>query len=420
MVLVQFFHGAFPVLSYIDPGTGSRLFTVLISIIGAAIYSLRLFAVKLRNGTGRKRKIDKDRVPFVFFSDNKRYWSVYLPVIREMSRRGLPVLYLTASEDDPAFECAFDGFRAEYIGPEKKMFSRINSLSAVIMISTTPGLDVYQWKRSAGVKWYVHIPHTASELILYRMFGIDYYDAILLSGKYQEEGIRQLEELRHLPAKELVMMGIPYMDDMAERVKAAGPVPAHERTVLLAPTWGVNSAVNVFGTRLIDALLETGYHIVFRPHPQSFISEKELMDDLMKRYPQQERFEWNRDADNFEVLRRSDIMISDYSGVLFEYTLVHDKPVIYATPEFDLDPYDAWWLKQPLWTQSALPLLGHCIRESDLDDMKSLIDRCIDDVALAEGRAEVKRQTWEKAGEGAVICVDYLQRKYEELTKEED
>ena len=33
---------------YIDPGTGSMLFTILIGIIGAGIYSLRMLLIKLR------------------------------------------------------------------------------------------------------------------------------------------------------------------------------------------------------------------------------------------------------------------------------------------------------------------------------------------------------------------------------------
>ena len=32
---------------YIDPGTGSMLFTILIGVIGAAIYSLRMLWIKL-------------------------------------------------------------------------------------------------------------------------------------------------------------------------------------------------------------------------------------------------------------------------------------------------------------------------------------------------------------------------------------
>ena len=29
----------------------------------------------------------------------------------------------------------------------------------------------------------MHIPHAANDITLYRMFGIDYYDAIMLSGE---------------------------------------------------------------------------------------------------------------------------------------------------------------------------------------------------------------------------------------------
>ena len=33
---------------YIDPGTGSMLFTILIGVIGASIYSIRMLIIKLR------------------------------------------------------------------------------------------------------------------------------------------------------------------------------------------------------------------------------------------------------------------------------------------------------------------------------------------------------------------------------------
>jgi hypothetical protein len=36
-------------------------------------------------------------------------------------------------------------------------------MNADICLSTTPGLDVYQWKRSANVKRYVHILHAAGD-----------------------------------------------------------------------------------------------------------------------------------------------------------------------------------------------------------------------------------------------------------------
>ncbi len=80
----------------------------------------------------------------------------------------------------------------------------------------------------------------------------------------------------------------------------------------------INSLLNRFGNQLIDQLISSGYHIIIRPHPQSFTSEKELIDRLMRDYPS---LEWNQDIDNFDVLNRSDILISDFSGVIFDFAL---------------------------------------------------------------------------------------------------
>lgn len=407
-------------IAYIDPGTGSMLFTVLIGVLGVVVYSIRTLFIKLQAKLGGGRaKADKKQVPLAVFSDNKRYFTVFEPVLKELDGRGQDVLYLTASEDDPVFDCGLAHVTAEYIGPGNRVFTRLNSLRADLVLSTTPGLDVYQWKRSPGVRCYVHLLHAASEVVLYRMFGIDYYDAVLLSGAYQEKDIRDLEALRGLPAKDLQMTGIPYMDVMEERRRKEGDAPAHERTVLLAPSWGKSALFGVYGGAIIEALLKTGYHLIVRPHPQSFQSEKEMMDRLMEEYPASDRLEWNRDRDNFEALRRSDILVSDFSGVIFDFTLVWDKPVIYTDPDFDTAPYDAWWLDRPLWTAGALPRLGEVLTEDGVKNLKELIDRCLEDPRYAEGRRAVREETWAYPGEGAVRAADYLMDKLKELRGEE-
>ncbi len=407
---------------YIDPGTGSMLFTILIGVIGAAIYSLRMLFIKLRFRLGGG-KVDAGakKIPFVIFSDNKRYWKIFEPVCLELSKRGKEVLYITGSQDDPALKAEIPGFKAECPASENKMFTRLNFLNASIVLSTTPGLDVYQWKRSKEVDCYVHLPHAAGDICMYRMFGIDYYDTILVSGQFQTDDVRSLEKLRGLPEKEVVSVGIPYMDEMVRRFEEAGPAPEHERTVLLAPSWGNEALFTKFGGDLIDKLLKTGYHIIVRPHPQSFISEKETLEKLMKEYPESEQLEWNRDTDNFDVLRRADILVSDFSGVIFDFTLVYDKPVIYTEPRFDLLMYDAGWLEEQghrLWVYDALPKLGAVLTDDKMDSLKEMIDECIDDPRYAEGRRIVKSETWENFKEGTKLTADYLINKYNEINAE--
>lgn len=408
-------------LLYIDPGTGSMLFAILIGIIGTLRYLLRNWIVQLRfliNG-GKRIETNTDKIPFVIFSDDKRYWNIFEPICTEFDKRGVDIVYMTASPDDPALDNSYEHVKAEFIGKNNKAFARMNYLNAVIVLSTTPGLDVYQWKRSKDVQWYVHIPHAATEVVEYRMFGLDYYDAVLLSGEYQMRDIRNLEDMRNLPRKELVMVGIPYMDEMAARLTAAGKVKEDGYTVLLAPSWGESAIFRKYGGRIIQALLDTGYHIIVRPHPQSFKSETALIEKIMSQYPESDQLEWNRDNDNFEVLKRADIMISDFSGVIFDFALIHDKPVIYADTEFDSSPYDAWWLDYQMWTFEALPRIGQKLTMENMDTLKDMIKICLNDKRYIQGRKEVREETWECQGEGSVRVADYLIGKYKDMSRGE-
>ena len=413
---------AHDLLLYIDPGTGSMLFAVLIGVFGALGYVIRMAWVKIRFKItgGKKDKTKSDKIPYVIFSDDKRYWMVFEPICREFDKRGIDVEYLTASKDDPGLSCEYKHVKSRFLGEGNKAFSKLNFLNASIVLATTPGLDVYQWKRSKEVDFYVHIPHSAGEIALYKMFGIDYYDAILLAGDYLVDHVRELEKIRNLPPKETAFGGLPYMDRIVERIKKSGPVPEHETTVLLAPSWGASSLLNKFGDKIISELLKTGYRIIVRPHPQSFVSEKEMIDSLMNKYPESDALSWNRDPDNFEVLRNSDILISDFSAVVFDFALCFDKPVIYTDTKFDKAPYDYWWMDEEVWTLGALEKIGEKVTEDNLEAIKDVIDDCLENPRYAEGRDEVRIECWKCCGEGAEKTVDYLVSKYEELKTKED
>lgn len=408
-------------MAYIDPGTGSMLFTILLGTLTAGTYAFRDSIVKARFyfSGGRTTKITGDCPKYAIFSDSKRYWNVFEPICDEFESRKTEIVYMTASPDDPALNKAYEHVKCEFIGEGNKSFAKLNNLKADIVLSTTPSLDVFYWKRSKDVKWYVHIPHAADDLTKYRMFGIDYYDAVLTSGDYQIKELRQLEEIRNLPEKEMIKVGLTYLDAMKERLDSTGPAARKERdetiNVLLAPSWGPSSIFNRFGEKLIDNLLETGYHIIIRPHPQSYISEKEMLERLMARYPETDNLEWNKDNDNFDVLNRSDILISDFSGVVYDFSLVFDKPVIYADTEFDPAPYDACWLDEKPWSLKSLSMIGTELTNDNIPNIKQVIDESLNDEKFQKGRDVARKDTWAHVGESAKLSVDYLINKHKEL-----
>ena len=403
---------------YIDPGTGSMLFTILIGVLGALMYALRNVFVKLRFifSGGRKVKEDEHEYPYVIFTDSKRYWNVFEPICDEMEKREQKVLYLTASGDDPALEKKYRFVKAEFAGEGNRAYARMNMIRADVVLSSTPGLDVYQWKRSRDVKWYVHIPHGIYDLTLYRMFGLDYYDAVMLTGQFQAEAIRKLEKIRGLPEKELPVVGMPYMDTMLARLSAESAKKREEITVLLAPSWGKSSILNRYGEAVFEVLLKTDYHLIVRPHPQSFVSEKELVEGLMKKYPGNERLEWDRSNDNFETLKRSDILISDFSGIIFDFAFVFGRPVIYADTSFDSEPYDASWLEEdPLWTFEVLRQIGVQLTPDRMEEIGKIVEECVNSTDLRESRERAREKAWEYIGRSAERAADYLIETRERL-----
>ena len=407
---------------YIDPGTGSMLFTILISAISAVVYVVRILIIKAKTMAGIKNQNERNakKIPIVMFSDNKRYWSTFRPICEELDKRGQKAVYMTASPDDPALEAKFENIKCEFIGEGNKAFAKMNMLNAGIVLSTTPSLDVFQWKRSKTVDSYVHILHASGDVSLYRLYGLDYYDVLLLSGDFQEKQVRELERQRNLPAKEIRMIGIPYLDTMLEHAKNYEVKKSDVTTVLLSPSWGASSLLVKYGSSLIDKLIETGYDIIIRPHPQSFTADKETIDTLMAKYPESEKLHWNRDNNNFDVLARSDIMISDYSGIMYDFAFIFNKPVIYTNAEFKKDPYDAWCIEGDTWMLSTIRKIGRELNGDNLSEVKTLIDSCIKESRETSKIQEARDETWCNIGKSASLTADYLIEKLAEIKAKED
>ena len=104
-------------------------------------------------------------------------------------------------------------------------------------------------------------------------------------------------------------------------------------------------------------------------------------------------------------------MISDFSGVIYDYTLIFDKPVFYANATFNTSQYDADWLDEEVWTMRVLPKIGIKLKEEDFSNLQSIFDNALTSEKLKSGRDEVKTEAWHNIGESAKLICDYLIEK---------
>lgn len=403
---------------YIDPGTGSMLFSILIGAAATVFFLFRALLLKLKFFFSGKKdgsaQLDSSYKPYVIYNEGNQYWNSFKPVVEEFEARKIPLEYLTSSKTDPVFEQKYNYVKAEFIGEGNAAFAKLNMLSAGVVLMTTPGLQVYQLKRSKNVKHYSHVLHMPNDATTYRLFGLDFFDSVLLTGDYQAADIRYLEEKRGINKKELVTVGCPYLDVYKKNIAEIPEEENHPFTVLVSPSWGDVGILKKYGEKLLDPLSKTGWRIIVRPHPQSKKSEAEMLDRLAARYKDNTNIVWDYERQNIFSLKKADIMISDFSGIIFDYTFLCDKPVMYVNAGMDLRPYDAYDLDgKELWQYSVLKKFGTELKEEQFANIKEVIQSVSDSKQLEEARHAAKAEAWMHEGEAGKNIADFMISKVE-------
>ncbi len=395
------------------------LFSIIMGLLTTAYFVLKAALVKIKfaltSSSGRNTIKGRKR-GIVIYSEGNRYWNVFGPVLEELNRRGVSALYYTSQEDDLVFQADLKSIESEYIGKGNKAFAKLNFLEADICLMTTPGLDVYQLKRSRGVGHYAHVLHSVDDATSYRLFGLDYFDSVLLSGEYQKIAIRALERKREISEKELVVVGCPYLDVLRSRVTKEVRPESDEKVILVAPSWGPSALLSRYGEKLLDPLIRTKDRIIIRPHPQSLVSEAPLITRLVEKYAETPNVEWDYSNDNVATLGRSDVMISDFSGVIFDYAFLFNRPFFFAAADYDDAIYDSSDLDETPWKFQAIASMGIELSESMFADIGEYVRRAARDPELNEKRKIARDTAWQCRGEASSRIADFLIEKQREIS----
>jgi hypothetical protein len=404
-------------LAYLDPGTGSMLLTTLVGLLATLFFFLRkIYYVGIRGVLAilgiRSRPIDTHDI--VIYSEGKQYWSTFKPLLDEFEKRKITILFLTSDPKDPVFQIKHSSYcQSKFIGTGNKAYTCLNFLEAKICIMTTPGLGVLQIKRSPGVKHYIHLVHAPGDIHTYKLYSFDYYDSFFASGPHQEKTLRELEKIRGTSAKQIVAVGCIYYDSLAKVVSR--PKMGKRLTVLVAPSWGKNGLIAKYGISLFKRLLDADINIILRPHPQSFISEPELIAKLEVSLNSYNNLTWDRENDGFGSMQKADFLISDFSAITLDFSFLFEKPVF--TLEFEFNPlgYEADELPHLLaWEFSLFDQIGKKIKEDDLEGIVQILQSLQSDSFVKTVR-KIKKVGVYNFGKAAPVAVDNITRILKEL-----
>lgn len=360
--------------AYLDPGTGNILVYLIVSLIGAAGFFLKnlFYRLKARLGYSPTSLSINDDVHkrIAIFNEGRMYWGTFKPIVESLVARGQDFSYMSMDMADPGLAIDNPHMNARFIGEGSSAYAKVAGFRARVMLATTPNIGTPGFPLPAprNVRCLAHVFHGVGGLGQYMKHSLDSYHAVLMMGPFMEAEVRHLEKLRGLPAKECVLAGLPYLDTLAAKVAPKEGV-SEPSVILAAPSWGDKGFLTMCGTGFLLDLAGKGYQLIIRPHPQSLKVEQELLARVRAEMAPFKSVAFDLEPDGSASMAKADVLISDMSGVRFDFALLYGRPVITIDAPFrNAGQYEMADL-EAFWDRDVSSEIGAVLKPDELGSM---------------------------------------------------
>ena len=366
----------------------------------------------------------------VFYSEASGFYKYFENIIAELLRRTNVIIhYVTSDPDDQIFAIAEKEPRIHpyYIG-ERRLITLFMKMDADMVVMTMPDLNTYHFKRSYVRKdiEYIYVFHGMfSGLITLRKGALDAFDTLLTPTPGFEEEMRAWNRVNGLPDQKMVPCGYGVIDNMAAQYEAMEKVEHEVKTVLVAPSWQEGNILDSCLQDLCEPLLAAGYDVTVRPHPQYIRRFPQKLDKLMQACAgyDGERFRFQLNFSSNETVFASDLVVTDWSNIGYEYAMATTKPVLFInTPRKIVN--EAWTeedVKKYAPDDKIRSIIGIAIeptevREKALDAVEKMINGREEYREILE---TVRRERLHHFGESGKYGAKYLIERMVENQKKQ-
>ncbi len=365
----------------------------------------------------RLRESDKE---IVFYAEHEGYYPNFEGVINVLTEEyNKTICYVTSDSDDPILKSDNAKIKPFYIRKLLTMF--LGFLKCRVCVMTMTDLNQFHVKRSINPVHYVYIFHSlVSTHMLYLPGAFDFYDSILCTGPYMINEIHKYEKLHELPAKRLIEAGYYRLERIynnyqkyIEENKDSSETNKH--TVLIAPSWGTDNIIESCGLQLVEILLDNNFAVIVRPHPETVRRSQELLENLQSRFENNPDFKLELSVVTDDSLFKSDILISDLSGIVLEYAFGTGRPVLFIDvppkirnenySELDIEPLEL----------SIRSRVGELISPNELEKVPQEIEKLFADRHIYRDRIRNLREEYifnfgNSSKQGAKYILEILEK----------
>lgn len=325
----------------------------------------------------------------VFYSEGSGFYKYYKGTIEYLlEHTNITIHYITSDYNDRIFELAGknDKIRAYYIG-EKKLITLMMKMDADIVVMTTPDLETYHIKRSYVRKdiEYIFVMHDMGSFNLTNRNGaVDHFDTVFCTGKHQKEEVEKIEIAKNLPKKTTVEAGYDLLDDMIKDYESNKTV-TERPVILIGPSWQVDSIMDSCIDDILEGFKNSEFDVIVRPHPQYVRHKAEKCEALREKYKEYSNISVQTDFSSNSTVFDAAILVTDWSGICFEYAYTTKRPVIFIdTPMKVMNPEYKMIDTVPI----NIMLRNEIGKSIAMEDAKSTIDVVREMIANADSYSD--------------------------------
>lgn len=370
-----------------------------------------------------RRFLKYENKQIVFYSEKNGFYKYFQNVIELiLNKTDIIIHYITSDPNDEVFKLQNENFQVYYIG-EHKLIVLMMKMDADIVVMTMPDLQKYHIKRSMirdDIE-YIYMDHGIGSInLMLRKHALDHFDTIFASNDIAYHEIRRQEEVYGLKPKTIVKYGFGLIDNMIaaysnQSITSDEKAP---KVILIAPSWQEDNMLDLCIDEILQNLLKHNYHIILRPHPQYVRHYEGKLKLLEEKYSKYDNFTLQSDFSSNETVFNADILMTDWSGIAYEYSFTTLKPSLFInTPmkvmnpdweEIDVTPFDIEVRDQ----------MGISVEMDQLDSIDTVVEKLLfEENYSKENMKKMREKYLYNISESAKTGADYIINRLIEISR---
>lgn len=297
-------------------------------------------------------------VKFCFFVENNFIYQYLEPYIKRKKKDNVIIV---------AFEKLEITYEKKRVFVLKTIFFRslfFLTHKIKFLITSTPDLDNSIFKKSKyNLTKYIYIQHSPISLTkIYDERAFLAFDAVQAVNTFQYNEIKKINQLYEKKIKPFKSKYL-FLDGKISQKKYL-----LEKKVLIAPTWHTDFYKLNLHIKLKNIFDEEKIDYILRPHPMSLKKGEISINEL-----KQNRI--NFDINNKLDFKNYSHLITDWSGIFIEYSIVNKRSAILINTKQKIRNVKPNKISDLPIEISARNILGYCLEVENIKDIKNFIEK---------------------------------------------